>query len=70
MKQLIRHFLLRVVSADFQTSRSETRWKRTSRTLSLLGSCPHNLPSSVKEIIILEAQGNSEMLAVTLMLAT
>ena len=68
MNYLIRHFLLRVVSAVFQTSRSEARQQRTSRKLSLLGSCPHNLPSSVKIFIIFETHGNSEMFAMTLLL--
>jgi len=70
MKYLIRHFLLRVVSAEIQTSRSEARQQRTSRKVSLLGSYPHNLPSPVKIFIILDADGNSEMLAMTLILTT
>ena len=61
MKYLIRYFLLRVLSAEFQTSRSEARQQRKSCKLSLLGSCPHSLPSSVKIFIILEAHGNSEI---------
>jgi len=70
MKYLISHFFLRVVSAEFQTGRSEARQQRTICKLSLLGSCPHNLPSSVKIFITLEAHGNSEMLAMTLLLTT
>jgi len=70
MKYLIGHFLLRVVSAEFQTSRSETRQQRNICKLSLLGSCPHSLPSSVNIFNILEAHGNSEMLTVTLILTT
>jgi len=64
------HFLLRVVSAEFQTSRSEARQQLMPCKLSLLGSCPHNLPSSVKILIILEAHGNSEIVAVILILST
>jgi len=67
MKYLIRHILLRVVSAEFHTSRSETRQLRKSRKLKLLDSYRRNLPSSVK---ILEAHGNSEILAMTLLLLT
>jgi len=69
MKCLIRHFLLRVVSAEFQTSRSEARQQRKPRKLPLLGSCPHNLPSSVK-IVKMLTHGNSEMLAMTLLFTT
>jgi len=70
MKYLIHYFPLLVVSAEFQTSRSEARQQRTSCKLSLLGSCPHNLPSSVKIFIIFETHGNSEMFAMTLLMTT
>jgi len=69
MKYLIRNFPLRVVSAEFQTSRSEERQQQTSCKLSLLGSCPHNLPSSAK-ISKMLAHGNREILSMTLLLTT
>jgi hypothetical protein len=67
MKYLISRFLLHILSAEFQTSRSETRHKRTTRTLTLLGSCQHNLPSSAKIFILIEAHGINESLAMALL---
>jgi len=58
MKYLISYFLLRIVSAEFQTSRSEALQQRNISKLALLGTCPHNLPSSVDIFIILETHGN------------
>ena len=69
-KHFIWHFVLRVVSAEFQTSRSEARQYYTSRKPALLDSYPHNLPNSVNIFIILETHGNSEMLAMTLQFTT
>ena len=62
-----RHFILHAVSSLFQTSRSEAHRWYTSRKLALLDSHPHNLPSSAKMFRML-ANGNSEMLAMTLFL--
>jgi len=45
------HFVLRVVSAEFQTSRSEARHWRTRRKQPLLGSYLYNLPSSAKDYL-------------------
>jgi hypothetical protein len=50
----ISHFFLRVVSAEFHTSRSQARHQRTLRRLALLDSYLYNLPSSVKIFVILE----------------
>jgi hypothetical protein len=70
MKHLICHFLLHVVSTEFQTSRSAARhWKILYKS-PLLDSYLHNLPSSAKSFLILETQGYSEMLTMTLLLAT
>jgi len=43
------YLVLRVVSADLQTSRSEKRHQQTWRILSLLDSYLYNLPSSEKK---------------------
>jgi hypothetical protein len=43
--------ILRVVSAEFQTSRSEERHKRKWHKLSLLDSYLYNLPNSAKKLI-------------------
>ena len=50
----IHNFVLRVLSAEFQTSRSEVRRKRMWRKLPLLDSYLYNLPSSAKIFIILQ----------------
>jgi len=44
------HFFLRVVSAEFHTSRSEARQLRTLRKQALLDSYLYNLPSSAKKM--------------------
>jgi hypothetical protein len=69
MKYLISRFLLRAVSAVFQTSRSEARRWYTSRKQLLPDSYPHNLPNSAK-IFKMLAHGNNEILAMTLLLTT
>jgi hypothetical protein len=43
------YFTLRVVSAEFRTSRSEARHWRTRRKLPLLDSYLYNLPNSAKK---------------------
>jgi hypothetical protein len=58
------------LSAEFPTSRSEARHQRITGKQSLLDSYPHNLPSSVNIFIILEAQGNNEILEIALQLST
>jgi len=52
---IICHLFLRVVSAEFHTSRSEARHQRTLRRSALLDSYLYNLPSSVKIFLISEA---------------
>jgi hypothetical protein len=47
----ISHFSLRVVSAEFQTSRSETRQKSLPHKFPQLDSCPYNLPTSAIKVL-------------------
>jgi len=47
-KYFLNHFVISVLSAEFQNSRSEAHHKRTWRTPSLLDSYLYKLPSSAK----------------------
>ena len=60
-KYLVHSYSLHAVSAEFPTSRSEALQQRTLCKLTLLDSCPLNLPSSGKSFIMLEEHMYSEL---------
>jgi len=64
------HFSLRVVLAEFQTSRSEAHHRRRTNKLSFLESCLANLPSSAKISHNFRNKIRSKILDMTKLLTT
>ena len=59
------HFVLRVLSAEFQTSKSEARHWRMSHKLPLLDSYLHNLPNSANKYLYYLKQWKDRRFQVT-----
>ena len=59
------HFALRVVSAEFQTSRSEAHQQSTLRKLSLLDSHPYNLPNSTNKFLYYQKHRKDRIFQIT-----